>query len=81
VRWVNVDPLVMNAKETILMPHGIRVIDEADEVVAESPILSKGSNVFSYLFDEEGTYDYVCIIHPSLKGKIVVIGFAESPEL
>jgi len=81
VRWVNVDPLVMNAKETILMPHGIRVINEADEVVAESPILFKGSNVFSYRFDEEGTYDYACIIHPSLKGKIVVIGFAEDVDL
>ena len=82
VRWVNVDPLITNTKETALMPHGIRVSDEAEEVVAESPILlSEGSNVFSYRFDEEGTYDYVCIIHPSLRGKIVVIGFADDPEL
>ena len=81
VRWVNVDPLVTHAKEVVLMPHGIRVSDELEEVVAESPILSKGANTFSYRFDEEGTYDYVCIIHPSLRGKIVVIGFSEVPEL
>ena len=81
VRWVNVDPLVTNTKETVLMPHGIRVSDELEEVVAESPILSNGNNTFSYRFDEEGTYDYVCIIHPSLRGKIVVIGFADDPEL
>jgi len=81
VRWINVDPLITNTKEIALMPHGIRVSNETEEVVAESPILFKGTNTFSYRFDEEGTYDYVCIIHPSLRGKIVVIGFAEDPGL
>ncbi len=81
VRWVNVDPLVTNAKKTVLMPHGIRVSDEAEEMVAESPILFEGNNIFSYRFDEEGAYDYVCIIHPSLKGQIVIVDFSEDPEL
>lgn len=81
VRWVNVDPLITETGETTLMPHGIRVSDEAEEIVAESPILFEGNNIFSYRFDEEGTYDYVCIIHPSLKGQIVIVDFSENPEI
>ena len=29
---------------------------------------------FSFTFKEAGTYDYYCSIHPSMKGKIMVVG-------
>lgn len=37
----------------------------------ESGSLSTGQ-AFSHTFDEAGTYDYSCSIHPSMKGKVIV---------
>ncbi len=37
----------------------------------ESPELFEGDS-WSYTFDEPGTYDYICGIHPSMKGTIIV---------
>lgn len=37
----------------------------------DSPNLYRGSQ-FSYTFDKPGTYDYVCSLHPSMRGQIVV---------
>ncbi len=36
-----------------------------------SEALAKGQT-FSYTFDQAGTYDYSCVIHPSMTGKIIV---------
>lgn len=36
-----------------------------------SPGLSKGES-FSHIFDEEGTFDYICSIHPAMKGTVIV---------
>jgi len=36
-----------------------------------SPRLSQGQT-FQYTFDQVGTYDYSCGIHPSMKGQIIV---------
>lgn len=37
----------------------------------ESPRLNKGDS-WSYTFDVTGTFDYICGIHPSMKGRIIV---------
>lgn len=37
----------------------------------ESGTLSSGQ-VFSHTFDEPGTYEYYCALHPSMTGKVVV---------
>lgn len=37
----------------------------------QSSALDKGQS-FSFTFDAVGTFDYVCSIHPSMKGKIIV---------
>ncbi|MFH1210444.1 MAG: cupredoxin family copper-binding protein [archaeon] len=37
----------------------------------ESPILSKGQS-YSYTFNEKGTFDYICGLHPSMKAKVTV---------
>ncbi len=41
------------------------------EGVFDSPALSKGES-WEYTFSESGTYDYICSIHPSMKGTIIV---------
>lgn len=37
----------------------------------KSGTLSQG-NSFSYTFSQKGTYDYICGIHPSMKGTVTV---------
>jgi len=37
----------------------------------ESDNLSKG-DTFSFTFSDAGTFEYICGIHPSMKGKIIV---------
>ncbi len=39
--------------------------------VLDSPLLSKGQT-YSYTFNEPGTFEYFCMIHPSMKGKVIV---------
>ena len=36
-----------------------------------SQVLSKGQT-FEFKFDQKGIYDYICGLHPSMKGKIIV---------
>lgn len=36
-----------------------------------SSTLSKGAS-FDYKFDNKGSYDYSCGIHPNMKGKVIV---------
>jgi plastocyanin len=31
-----------------------------------------GGQSFSFTFNDAGTFDYICSIHPSMKGKIIV---------
>jgi len=38
---------------------------------SESPILSNGQT-FVFVFDNSGTFDYYCPLHPSMKGTIIV---------
>lgn len=39
----------------------------------DSGTLSKGQT-FSHVFDKEGTFEYHCSIHPSMKGEVTVSG-------
>lgn len=41
------------------------------EGVFDSGLLSSG-DTFEYTFDEPGTYDYTCTIHPSMQATIIV---------
>ncbi len=36
-----------------------------------SPDMKKGEQ-YSKTFDKPGTYDYICEIHPGMKGKVIV---------
>lgn len=42
---------------------------KADEFV--SPMMAQGET-YSHTFTVKGTYDYICGVHPSMKGKIIV---------
>jgi amicyanin len=57
VTWVNNE----------MMPHN--VVDSNKSF--RSKILSKDGN-FSFTFTTAGDYNYACLIHPNMKGKIIV---------
>lgn len=56
VRWVNQDSV----------PHRILFTDGAD-----SNVLA-GMQSWSRKFDQAGTYDYACTIHPTMQGTVIV---------
>jgi plastocyanin len=39
----------------------------------DSPILEKVGDTYSYTFTEEGSYDYICGIHPDMVGLVRVV--------
>ncbi|HSW42773.1 MAG TPA: plastocyanin/azurin family copper-binding protein [Patescibacteria group bacterium] len=57
VTWTNSDPT----------PHTVT----ADSGSFASPTLDAGG-AFAFRFDAAGTYSYICQIHPSMKGSVVV---------
>lgn len=57
VTWVNNDA----------MPHTVVDVNKS----FRSKTLIKGGR-FSFTFTNAGDYDYVCSIHPNMKGKIIV---------
>jgi len=56
VRWVNQDSV----------PHRIVFADGADSTVLA------GMQSWSRKFDQAGTYDYACTIHPTMQGTVIV---------
>ena len=58
VTWTNEDEA----------PHTVTFSDKA---VKSSEQLAKGDD-FSTTFDAAGSYDYVCAVHPEMKGKVTV---------
>jgi plastocyanin len=38
---------------------------------SESPVLKDGGT-YSKMFNEAGTFDYICGIHPNMKGMVIV---------
>ena len=56
VRWLNHDSV----------PHRILFADGADSNVLAS------SQSWSRKFDQTGTYDYACTIHPAMQGTVIV---------
>ena len=63
VRWVNRDRFQHD------------VFGVQDATFLRSPVLSQAQG-FEYTFAAPGTYDYICSIHPSMTGRVVVTGGA-----
>lgn len=57
ITWTNNDPA----------PHTVTSRD----TVFDSGNLSRGAT-FSYTFDQSGTFEYYCTIHPNMTGKVTV---------
>ncbi len=57
ITWTNKDSV----------PHNIVTSDE----LIKSPTMNQRES-FSFTFDTAGTYSYICGIHPSMKGEIIV---------
>ncbi len=47
------------------------VVHDVDFKGSDSPDLKKGET-YSKTFNDAGTFDYVCSIHPGMKGKVIV---------
>jgi amicyanin len=47
------------------------VTHDVDIQGSTSPDLKKG-DTYSKTFDKAGMFDYICSIHPSMKGKVIV---------
>lgn len=58
VRWTNDGSL----------PHTVT----SDDALFDSGTLQPG-DTFEYLFDTVGTYDYHCVLHPTMTGTVVVV--------
>ncbi len=61
VRWTNRDDF----------QHTVR----SKEDIFDSGIMEHG-DTFEYVFDVAGAYDYICALHPSMKGRVTVTGSA-----
>ncbi|KAA0022759.1 cupredoxin domain-containing protein [Antrihabitans cavernicola] len=51
------------------IPHTVTGLKDAAMGI-NSPILKEGD--YSYTFDKPGTYNYICSIHPDMKGTVTV---------
>jgi len=65
VTWTNDGPTVHTAT--------------ADAGLFDSGILEAGES-YSFTFDEPGSYDYFCVPHPFMRGKVIVDANAPPPS-
>jgi alcohol dehydrogenase (cytochrome c) len=60
-------------------PHSATsTVSESNAVKFDSGILNPGQT-YSFTFDQAGTYDYFCIVHPFMRGKVIVDPNAPKP--
>jgi plastocyanin len=60
VTWVN------NDEE----PHNIVNVGQATRLFRSQGL--DGGDKYAFVFDQPGTYEYICSIHPRMSGKIIV---------
>lgn len=67
------NPSVLTVKkgETVTWVNNDSALHQIKSVTFNSSQLSKGQT-FSFTFDDTGNFDYLCSIHPSMSGKIIV---------
>jgi plastocyanin len=72
--WFAPRDLVVHQGDTVrwafggVLPHTVT----ADDGLFDSGILEPGA-IFTFTFDELGTYSYSCIVHPSMIGTVTVV--------
>lgn len=63
--------LTIKAGTTVTWTNGDSAPHQIKSDSFNSSPLSQGQS-YSFQFNDPGTYDYICSIHPSMKGEIVV---------
>ena len=50
-------------------PHNVAVNEGSDQFTSGAP---KGNGSFTHRFTQAGTFHYICVVHPSMKGTVTV---------
>lgn len=66
-------PGVLTVKKgtTVIWTNDDAAPHQVKSAVFNSSVLNTGDS-FTFTFNEAGSYDYICSIHPSMKGTIIV---------
>lgn len=66
-------PAVLSIKtgDTVIWTNNDSSLHSVNGIGFESNDMGKGQS-YSYTFTSSGTFDYICKIHPSMKGQIIV---------
>lgn len=65
------DQITIQSGDTVTWTHPGPVSHTVKFSDTESPVLKNGGS-YSRTFTGAGTYDYICGIHPSMKGTVIV---------
>lgn len=65
------DPVTIKKGDTVTWTNMDQASHDVKSGGFESPDMKKGET-FSKTFNETGTFDYICEIHPGMKGKVIV---------
>lgn len=63
--------ITIKVGQTVMWTNNDTVLHDVVGSGIESDYLQKGEK-FTYTFEEEGTYPYICTIHPWMKGEVIV---------
>ena len=63
--------LTVKTGTTVVWTNNDSTVHQIKSATFNSSQLSKGQT-FSFTFNDKGTFDYICSIHPSMTGKIIV---------
>ena len=75
VRWVNEDAVDHTVTSGIQKEQGVPGVEEDEPARPDGRFdesLPERGDVFTFTFDEPGTYSYYCDVHASMTGKITV---------
>ncbi len=66
--------VVVNAGDTVLWDNiddVLHTVNSRDEGLFDSDLISAG-DTYEVVFEEPGTFDYICIVHPWMLGTVTV---------
>jgi plastocyanin len=63
--------ITLKVGQTVMWTNNDTVLHDVVGSGIESDYLQKGEK-FTYTFEEEGTYQYICTIHPWMEGEVIV---------
>lgn len=63
--------ITVKVGQTVMWTNNDTVLHDVVGSGIESDYLQKGEK-FTYTFEEEGTYPYICSIHPWMEGEVIV---------